>query len=150
LTNFTIDKIVCGNFHSAAGTVEEILKLMQLVHPSVPRSMDLLRWQYFTEDIPSCIYTARTQQRIVAIYCAVSACMTIAGEKKTAGMVQDVMTHPDFRGRGLLHALARQYFDGLIDSGEIGYSFPNQLSQGSFLRTGWSRLCKVPDRVKAI
>ena len=61
-------------------------------------------------------------------------------------MIQDVMTHPDFRGRGFLHHLAGRCLQDIEQSGVIGYTFPNDLSEKSFRRGDWSELCEVPHR----
>ncbi len=63
-------------------------------------------------------------------------------------MVQDVMTHPNYRGRGFLHWLATVCLEDMRNDGAIGYTFPNKLSEGSFRRTGWAELSPIPLRSK--
>jgi Acetyltransferase (GNAT) domain len=61
-------------------------------------------------------------------------------------MVQDVMTHPEYRGRGFLHRLGQQCLDEILAAGDVGYTFPNKLSEGSFRRLGWTDNGLVPRR----
>jgi hypothetical protein len=59
-------------------------------------------------------------------------------------MVQDVLTHPSYRGKGMLNALTTSFLSEMRERNECGYTFPNKLSENSFRRSGWSELMQVP------
>jgi hypothetical protein len=133
--------------------LKDILVLMGLVQPHLKRSDMLLNWQYFGQkDIPSKIYIIREQasNKLVSMYVAVGQHIQINKDKFVGRMVQDVMTLPEYRGRGFLHHLAERCLADIKKNGEIAYTFPNEYSHRSFFRRGWSRLYSVPTREKPI
>ena len=127
---------------------DQILSLIRLVQPSLPWTTEYLQWQFYDNPAGSArIYGFRNFERdLVALYAAVP--QHVQGEDGVviARMVQDVMTHPDYRGRGLLHKLAERCLFEMREAGEVGYTFPNEKSANSFQRTGWTQLCIVPAR----
>ena len=128
----------------------DILALMQLIQPHLPRTQELLNWQYF--ECPhgvSRLYGMRDQNKLVAIYTGITNLVQVGSDLKTARMIQDVMTHPDYRGRGYLHLLAERCLQDMLQAGELGFTFPNEKSENSFRRTGWRELGRVPLRNKA-
>jgi GNAT superfamily N-acetyltransferase len=128
----------------------ELVGFINYIQPHIPWDETHLRWQFF--DAPAGLarlYTIRVDGQIAALYCACPKHLTVDGESHTAFMVQDVMTDPAYRGRGFLHRLAKACGDDLTANGEIGYTFPNKLSEGSFRRTGWQELTPVPWRACA-
>lgn len=136
---------------SNASDLAAVLTLMQHVQPDIHRSVELLHWQYLKSPAGSGnIFTLWDDEVLAAVYCAVTQQVQVEEAVLPARMVQDVMTHPNYRGRGFLHRLAKICLEEIQRSGAIGYTFPNELSQGSFRRTGWSELCQIPLRVKDI
>ena len=127
---------------------QRLLKLINLIQPHVPWDEEMLRWQFFEGPAgPAMVYVIEADSKIVAQYVAVPYKITIAGSKTVkAWMIQDVMTHPDYRGQGMLHALGKQCLEAIHERGDYGFTFPNEKSAGSFRRTGWHRLCSVPLR----
>ncbi len=133
--------------------LSEIVCLINKIQPHLNYSEKLLYWQYFGQpDVPSKIYTMRDQKTgtLVSMYAAVGQHLKIGGKKMTARMVQNVMTLPEYCGRGFLHHLAEICLNDIKETGEMGYTFPNELSHRSFFRTGWSRLYPIPSREKNI
>jgi hypothetical protein len=125
----------------------DVLMLMQLIQPHLNRSIDLLDWEYFqSPGENSKIYSIWDQDKLVAIYGAVSLKLRCNDKVHTTKKIQDVMTHPDYRGRGFLHHLASICFAELKKKCESGYTLPNEQSHNSFLRTGWVALGDVPAR----
>src|SRR5688572_5500802 len=91
---------------AAEADLPEILELNRLIQPHLRRSLELLRWQYFeTPAHDSRIYLAREPhtQALIASYGAVSQWLQVGSARTKGWMIQDVMTHPDHRGKGLLH-----------------------------------------------
>jgi hypothetical protein len=82
----------------------------------------------------------------VGLYAGIRQHFTMGDARVTACMVQDVMTHPDYRGRGFLHHLSERCLSEINEANEIGYTFPNEKSERSFRRNGWNELCRVPWR----
>ena len=126
-----------------------LLALINLVQPHVPWTRAHLYWQFFDLPAgPAKLYVIRDGDAIVSLYAAIPQILEVEGHSLEARMVQDVMTHPDFRGRGFLHHLAGVCLDNINQSDIAGYTFPNDRSEKSFRRGGWSELCEVPHRSK--
>jgi GNAT superfamily N-acetyltransferase len=130
----------------------QVLGLINHIQPGAPWNSAHLRWQYLEPQAgPAKLYGIEDSKgKLIAFYSAVAHRLKIAGQTIVARMVQDVMTHPDHRGRGYLHQLAEACLANILRSGEVGYTFPNRQSENSFRRTGWTELCQVPWREKAI
>lgn len=130
----------------------KMLALINLIQPSIPWTMDQLKWQFFaTPAGPARLYGFQNAKGdLVSLYAAIAQRILDQDEVRLARMVQDVMTHPDYRGRGFLHLLAERCYNDMKQSGEVGYTFPNEKSANSFKRTGWKQLCVVPYRQKAL
>lgn len=129
-----------------------ILELINSIQPGIPWSIDHLTWQYFrTPHGCARLYGyVNPSGKLVAFYAATCQKIRVKNEVLNARMVQDVMTHPKYRGRGLLHQLAHASVADMKNTGEVGLSFPNERSENSFRRNGWTELCSVPLRKKAI
>jgi len=127
----------------------EILKLMKLVQPHLKRTPELLYWQYFaSQGAASKIYVLKDcdTKQLISTYCTVSQYLKIDDKKVLGWMIQDVLTHPEHRGKGYLHLLAEKCLKEMKSRSLVGYTFPNEISQKSFLRSGWARACLVPNR----
>lgn len=128
-----------------------LLALINLIQPHVPWTREHLYWQFF--NLPAGraqLYVIRDRDAIVSLYAAIPQFFWLDGHSVEARMIQDVMTHPDFRGRGFLHHLASLCLQDIKQTHVIGYTFPNERSEKSFRRGGWSELCEVPHRSKAL
>lgn len=138
-----VELIALNSSHS-----NQILSLIRLVQPSLPWTIEYLEWQFYENPAgPARIYGFRNLEGdLVALYAAVPQHVKDEDGVVIARMVQDVMTHPDYRGRGLLHRLAERCLLDMREAGEVGYTFPNEKSANSFQRTGWTQLCIVPAR----
>lgn len=117
--------------------------------PHVRTSEEFLRWQFFDHPAGEArIYVIRDRERIVSMYAAVRQRVLVGDRVRDARMIQDVMTLPDYRGRGCLHLQAQRCWDDMTKSKEVGYTFPNAQSERSFRRTGWHEYGRVPLRTK--
>lgn len=134
---------------STASQLSAALALMQYIQPQIIRSIELLQWQYLeSPGGPGRIFTLWESETLAAVYCAVAQRVQVGPIIFPGRMVQDVMTHPNYRGRGFLHRLATVCLEDMRNDGAIGYTFPNELSEGSFRRTGWAELNPIPLRSK--
>lgn len=130
---------------------DDLLALINLVQPHVPWSRAHLDWQFFAPPSGAArLYVLRDAGRIVALYSAIPQRLWTGGGTVAAWMVQDVMTHPDYRGRGFLHRLGERCLEDLLADGASGYTFPNKLSEGSFRRLGWVVHGLVPRRTATV
>jgi Acetyltransferase (GNAT) domain len=126
----------------------DLLELVNLVQPHVPWDERHLRWQFFEPPTgPARLWIIRRGRAIISMYVAIRQRLRAAGRLHTAFMVQDVMSHPEYRGRGFLHHLGRLCLDEIRAAGDAGYTFPNKRSEGSFRRLGWDEHGRVPQRV---
>ena len=127
------------------GDVAEARALINLVQPHAPWSSEHFDWQFRASPAGhATIFAAWEGPRLIGLYCAAPAVLQLRGAVAKAARVQDVMTHPDWRGRGVLHALAEICRDWMRERAIRGYAFPNERSQGSFLRLGWDGTLRVP------
>jgi len=125
--------------------LDSLIRLQHAVYPDRPWSREYVAWQHFHGPAgPSRLHVIRDAGRIVALYCGVPRRFDIGAQSSIAYLVQDVMTHPDYRNRGHLHVLARAFESGVRSEARYAFTFPNQFSENSFRRTGWLELMNVP------
>lgn len=92
------------------------------------------------------IYIIRADDQIASMYMAVPHAMRLNTWTNRAYRIQCVLTRPEYRGRGYLQAMAERCKKDIIESGAVGYTFPNEKSEGSFIKAGWDSLMLVPTR----
>lgn len=125
----------------------DLLRLINAIQPHQPWNEQRLRWQYFEPPPgPARVYTLRSGSEIIAQYAAIPHWVSVRGRVVRAWMVQDVMTLPAYRGRGLLHHLGSLCAQDTRAARDYGFTFPNALSMRSFRREGWTELMPVPFR----
>lgn len=130
---------------------EAVLQFINRIQPHIAWTREHFEWQYRRHPAgPARLYVAREGARLVSLYAAVAQRLRHGGEVFDARMIQDVMTDPAYRGRGLLHHLAGMCHGDLLARGEGGYTFPNEASERSFRRTGWTELGPVPLCARAV
>ena len=129
-----------------------ILDLINLIQPNIPWSKEYFNWQFFENPLGSAkIYGVKNlEKKVVAIYAAIPKNIKLENYNLKGRMIQDVMTHPDYRGQGFLHKLSAICLDDIKKNGEFGYTFPNEKSERSFRRNNWHELCSIPFRTKFI
>jgi len=127
-----------------------LLDLMRLVIPHDPRTLDYCRWQYLQGPAgQAAMRVIECDGRPVALYVGTRKRLWVDGRVMPCFMVQDVLTHPDFRGRGFLNHLAGCFLADMNEADIPGFTFPNKLSENSFRRIGWTELMPVPLRLAA-
>ncbi|MCS7085370.1 MAG: GNAT family N-acetyltransferase [Bacteroidia bacterium] len=91
-------------------------------------------WQYVRN--PSWVYVLRDDEgRIGGYYHVPVYRMTVDGEIKTAGVIQDVAVMPEARGRGEFRKLAEFAHQDLRTRGlDFIYTYPNEKSIHTFLK----------------
>jgi hypothetical protein len=125
----------------------KIIELINLIQPQEPWSYEHFMWQYYdSQPGDPCLYLIFHQDNLVSLYAAVKKSCYIQGEIKEGFMIQDVMTHPEYRGQGFLNYLSSLCVNNIIKGSYFAYTFPNKLSENSFRRNGWKELTKIPLR----
>lgn len=106
------------------------------------------QWKFraFPASPASYEYVVATENRLSAYYAALPYPYRTPAGPCTAGMVCDVMTHPDDRGKGLFTHIGRYATDGLAEQGlafTTGYPIRPEVLPGH-LKVGWKVVEKMP------
>jgi hypothetical protein len=115
-----------------------------------PRSMEMLRWQYFDHAAGPLLVdfalTPEPDRRLAAIY-AVAPVIMRAGATKVLGVQSlNTLTDEAYRGRGLFVQMAKSLFARATNAGTaLVYGFPNGNSaHGFFKRLEWTSFDPMP------
>jgi GNAT superfamily N-acetyltransferase len=131
---------------------EEDLRLFQraFVENESPRSLELLRWQYF-EPPDGRLYvdfavTGDDEPFIAAIYAVFPVSMRVAGARTTGSQSLNTLTDVRYRGKGLFVRMANAVYERCARDGvAIVYGFPNGSSaHGIFKKLHWSSFDPMP------
>lgn len=106
------------------------------------------RWKFrrFPSEIPSYEFAAYEDNAMVGYYAALPYTYVLGDRRYTAGMVCDVMTHPDMRGRGVFAKLGSYATDSLAREGlsfTTGYPIRPEVIPGH-LKVGWKIMFRLP------
>ncbi len=106
------------------------------------------RWKFhrFPAQPASHEFKVVSQGKLVGYYAAIPYRYVIDGHEMTGGMVCDVMTHPDLRGRGLFTRIGLHATEELKRRGigfVTGFPIRPEVMPGH-LKAGWSRAFALP------
>jgi hypothetical protein len=122
-----------------------ILGLINAIQPHIPWTVEQYDWQLTRGPAgPAEIRVVECNGNLVSLYVGTRKHLWVRGQTYSCVMVQDVLTHPDYRGRGMLNAMASSFLSEIRARNECAYTFPNKLSENSFRRSGWTELMPVP------
>lgn len=112
------------------------------------REMSPAYWRWRFHDHPAggpLVMLAWAGETLAAHYAASRATLAIEGEAVPAALSMTTMTHPGWRGRGLLEATARALYAALAAEGcAATLGFPNQMVHAARLtKLGWIDVCDV-------
>lgn len=126
-----------------------IRDLINLIQPYQPWSKAYFEWQYLRNPAGKAkVWIAEYQGKIIANYAAIPHYFKIRKQEAIAWMVQDVLTHPEFRGLGIMHELSALCTEAICSKEfPVNYTFPNEYSHRSFLRRGWIEAYRLPLRM---
>ncbi|MEO7998051.1 MAG: GNAT family N-acetyltransferase [Gemmatimonadaceae bacterium] len=121
-----------------------------------PRSLDMLRWQYFAPPAGKLLVdlavTAGSDPRLAAIY-AVFPIWMRAGNNRVLGVQSlNTLTDEAFRGKGLFLKMAASLY-ARAEAEHVGmvYGFPNGNSaHGFFKRLSWETLDPMPILIRPL
>jgi GNAT superfamily N-acetyltransferase len=125
-----------------------LLELFRNEYPEHGLNEQLLNWQYNRSPTgKAMVAVAVESKRLVACYAAVPTPLRLTGQAKPqtriAWRFQDAVTHPDYRGQGLMHRLMEHIMEQL-PVGFLGIAFPNPHSRRSLLRYDWCEAFTLP------
>ncbi|MEP6762749.1 MAG: GNAT family N-acetyltransferase [Gemmatimonadaceae bacterium] len=121
-----------------------------------PRSIAMLRWQYFTPPagplLVNLAITNTPDARLAAIYAVFPVYMRAGGKRVLAVQSLNTLTDVAFRGRGLFISMATALYERAAKIGvELVYGFPNGNSaHGIFKRLQWDSLDPLPVLIRPL
>jgi len=94
---------------------------------------------------PAQILVAESDNAIVGIRPTILLPVKSGKEVSIAGLNVDVMTHPEFRGRGIFSTLVQESFKLLNEQGiNFAFTFPNENSYPGYVRKlQWLHVCSL-------
>lgn len=96
--------------------------------------------------VPYNAYVAEEDGTLVGFYASIPYRYSVDGRVLTAGMVCDVMTHPEWRGRGIFTGIGRYSLQRLAESGcdfTSGYPIRPEVLPGH-IKVGWKVVQQMP------
>jgi len=131
--------------------IDQIIALRQACMPHVPTSKSLIEWQFFKNPLgTSNVYVIRSSAGLVSMIATLPRNIRVRDEVRKGRTMVDIMTLPDYRGQGLAHQHGFRCWQDMTDAEELAYILPNQHSQKSFRRAGWTELSRVPLRLAKV
>ncbi|MCB2167793.1 MAG: GNAT family N-acetyltransferase [Deltaproteobacteria bacterium] len=128
--------------------IEQIVDLRQHCMPHVPTSKSLVEWQFFKNPLGTAnVYVIRSSAGLVSMIATLPRNIRVRGEVRKGRTMVDIMTVPAYRGKGIAHQHGFRCWQDMTDACEIAYILPNQHSEKSFRRAGWTELMRVPLRL---
>lgn len=125
-------------------------KLFRLAFPEQSGKLDSgehYDWKFrrFPATPPAYEYAALDDGKMLGYYAALPYPYRIAGKAATSGMVCDVMTHPDARGRGIFATIGKYATDDLARHVGFltGYPIRPEVIPGH-LKVGWRVVRELP------
>src|SRR4030095_1860066 len=95
---------------AGAADKSAILALINVIQPHLPWSAEHYDWQLVQGPAgPAEVRVVECDDTLVSLYVGTRKHLWVDGEIRSGIMVQDVLTHPNYRGKGMLNALARSF-----------------------------------------
>jgi len=127
--------------------IDQIIALRQTCMPHVQTTRNLVEWQFFKNPLGTAnVYVIRSANGLVSMIATLPRAIRVNGEVRKGRTMVDIMTDPAYRGKGLAHQHGFRCWQDMTDAGELAYILPNQNSEKSFRRAGWTELMRVPLR----
>lgn len=122
--------------------------VLDLFQASFGRSMSPDFWTWRYRDHPGggpLVMLAWDADRLVAHYGASHAPLRVDGATVPAALSMTTMTHPDYRGRGLLERTGAALYETLIAAGHVAvWGFPNaMINAARQTKLGWIPIADV-------
>ena len=128
--------------------IDQIVALRQSCMPHVTTTKNLVEWQFFNNPFGTAnVYVIRSTEGLVSMIATLPRAIRVKGEVRKSRTMVDIMTLPAYRGKGIAHRHGFRCWQDMTDAGELAYILPNQHSEKSFRRAGWTELFRVPLRL---
>jgi hypothetical protein len=118
-------------------------KVLSLFEASFGRRRDLAqwRWEFFGGPEKSIIVLAENESEIVGHYAILPRMLRSGNDVMKAGIVVDVMTHPQYGRRGIFASSAIHAFEIAKAAGiSVLLGFPNEAAIKGHRKVGWSEI----------
>ena len=123
-----------------------LLDFLMTNYPNLGWTRKFMEWQYYKN--PSGIaksWIATDKDQVIANVTAIPHYLYVNGGIEKSWRVQDVITHPDYRGLGLYSKLSDA--SNLILQKEefpLNFTFPNENSHSGFIKRNWINPNRIP------
>lgn len=123
-----------------------LLNFLITHYPDLGWSKEFMQWQYYNN--PAGIaksWVAKHNGNVVANVTAIPHKLFINGKVENGWRVQDVITHPEYRGMGLYSKLSDNLYL-FIQRGyfPLNFTFPNENSHQGFIKRNWVSPNRIP------
>lgn len=125
---------------------QNLLGFLVTSYPDLGWSEQFMQWQYY--DNPSGVaksWVAKHNGNVIANYTAIPHQLKLNNKLEKSWRVQDVITHPDYRGLGL-YSLLSDSANEFLQSKEfpLNFTFPNENSHSVFIKRNWINPNRIP------
>jgi GNAT superfamily N-acetyltransferase len=153
----TVRDVSSLRFRPMERTDEDLLLFQQaFTENNSPRSLELLRWQYF-EPPAGPLYVDfavanEDKQYLAAIYAVFPVVMRIKGTRQIGVQSLNTLTDVRYRGKGLFIRLAKSVYERCAREGvAVVYGFPNGNSaHGFFQKLEWQSYDPMPILIRPL
>ncbi|MBT3256907.1 MAG: GNAT family N-acetyltransferase [Deltaproteobacteria bacterium] len=120
-----------GTFYIRKFREDDEAKVMKLWKLTFDQEINpaLWRWKYFDNPYPQALLLCESEkEEILALYGGIPFNGSRDGKAVVIVQLMDIMSHPDFRGKGLFARTGKAFFEIFCgkDSAEILYGFPGK------------------------
>lgn len=123
---------------------EAISRLHRAVYPDAKFDDAIFDWRYLaTPAGRASALVVRDDGEVVGMTILMAQTLTWNGERRAARVMVDVMTHPEFRGRGILRAMSARSARWGAEHETFILGYPNERSARAYLET-WAAPRRVP------
>lgn len=123
-----------------------MLNFLVTNYPDLGWSKGFMEWQYYHNPAGTAkSWVVKQDRNVIANYTAIPHKLFVNGQTELGWRVQDVITHPDYRGKGLYSKLsdAANIFLQSEDF-PLNLTFPNEKSHRAFIRRNWINPNRIP------
>ncbi|MFL2687477.1 MAG: GNAT family N-acetyltransferase [Alphaproteobacteria bacterium] len=123
-----------------------LLSLIQALYPNLGWTKDYMEWHYFENPAGQAkVWMCQDQGRAVGSVTAVPHRVWTRDRCTLGYRVQDVLTHPDYRGKSIYRTLSEECY-AFLDDQENGvhFTFPNENSDRVFRTSRWFPIGEIP------
>lgn len=115
-------------------------------YPQLGWSEPYMEWQYYRN--PAGVaksWVAKHEGKLIANYTAIPHALSVDGKIQPSWRVQDVITHPEYRGMGL-YARVSDEATRFLQNGTfpLNFTFPNENSHPGFMKRNWFAAQRIP------